>query len=189
MFLSRPDILRCLDNQDLRFDPPIPRDRVAQVSIDLAIGRRFTTFKRDEESEHIASIRMSPSLWTSADLWEHTTRESFVLEPGEFVLAQTLEEVHIPDFLIGLVEGRSSFARIGLTVHATAPKIDPGFNGHITLEMTNFGKFALQLRTGIDKPAQLLLAEVTTPLSDDEVYGTGPEDRFQGQQSTIPEQG
>ena len=184
LFLSRPKILEHLKNQHLRFDPEIPEDRVAQVSIDLLLGRYFTTFR--EKPGYLPSIQMDPSLWDSEDLWENEEADTFVLEPNHFVLAQTLERVYMPNSLMGLVEGRSSYARIGVTVHVTAPKIDPGFNAHITLEMANFGKIPVQLRAGVDKPAQLLLAEITPPLAESELYGTNPTDVFQGQTKPIP---
>ena len=129
---------------------------------------------------------MDPSLWDSVDLWENIEADTFLLKPNHFVLAQTLERVHIPNTLMGLVEGRSSYARIGVTVHVTAPKIDPGFNAHITLEMANFGKVPVELRAGIDKPAQLLLSQITTPLEESELYGTNPTDVFQNQTEPIP---
>lgn len=72
--------------------------------------------------------------------------------PGGFVLAQTLERVYTPPDLVGFVEGRSSWARIGVTIHVTAPKIDPGFDATITLEMGNFGKIPVELRAGVDEP-------------------------------------
>ena len=185
VFLSRPNILEHMRAEELRFDPPIAEDRVAQVSIDLLLGERFTVFK-EEFPEHISSIRMAPSLWQSGDLWEDRNGESFVLQPGRFVLAQTLESVHMPNSLMGLIEGRSSYARLGVTVHVTAPKIDPGFIGRITLEMANFGNAPVELRAGIDRPAQLLLAPVTTPLEESDQYGAHPTDVFQYQTSTIP---
>lgn len=185
MFLSRPDILDYLRTNRLRFEPTISEDRVAQVSIDLLLGRRFTTFK--ERPGYLPAIQMDPSLWNSTDLWENSREtDLFCLEPGHFVLAQTLERVYIPNDLVGLVEGRSSYARIGVTVHVTAPKIDPGFNAHITLEMANFGKMPVNLRAGTDKPAQLLLAKITTPLEESELYGTSPTDVFQHQTEPIP---
>lgn len=185
MFLSRPDILEYLRSQRLKFEPLIPEDRVAQVSIDLLLGRRFTQFK--EKPGYLTSVQMDPSLWDSVDIWEDSREaDTFLLKPGEFVLAQTLERVYIPSDLLGLVEGRSSYARIGITVHVTAPKIDPGFNAHITLEMANFGKLPVNLRAGIDKPAQLLLAKITTPLEESELYGTNPTDVFQHQVDVIP---
>ena len=98
----------------------------------------------------------------------------------------TLERIRIPDDVVGLVEGRSSWARVGISIHVTAPKIDPGFDATITLEMYNFGKIAVDLRAGIDQPAQLMLVRVTTPLKEQELYGHGDHDRFQHQTSPIP---
>ena len=106
--------------------------------------------------------------------------------PGSFVLAQTLDKICIPDDVVGLVEGRSSWARMGVTIHVTAPKIDPGFDAQITLEMFNFGKVPVELRAVLDKPAQLMLLRLTTPLKEQELYGKGKDDKFQGQTSPIP---
>jgi len=142
LLLSKPDILSYLNEGKLRFDPPVPEARVAQVSVDLKLGRRFTTLK--EPPGYLPCIRVDKSLWESADLWNHFEQETFRLEPGGFVLAQTLERVYIPPDLVGFVEGRSSWARIGVTIHVTAPKIDPGFNAAITLEMANFGKSTIE---------------------------------------------
>jgi deoxycytidine triphosphate deaminase len=75
---------------------------------------------------------------------------------------------------------------MGVTIHVTAPKIDPGFDAQITLEMFNFGKVPVELRAVIDKPAQLMLLRLTTPLKDQELYGKGKDDKFQGQTSPIP---
>ena len=188
MFLSRPDIIKYLKrkHQGLRFEPEVPEERVAQVSIDLLLGRRFTTFKVKEGRGWVGSILMDPSLWESMDLWKHEETDTFTLHPNQFVLAQTLERVYIPSSLMGFVEGRSSYARLGVTVHLTAPKIDPGFIGHIALEMANFGKLPVALRAGIDKPVQLLLAKITTPLKASELYGANPKDVFQDQESPIP---
>ena len=185
MILSRPDILHQLENGDLSFEPEISHDRVKQVSIDLLLGRRFTTLK--EQPSHITAIHMDPSLWDSVDQWEHEEADSFLLTPGAFVLAQTLEKVCVPNTLMGLVEGRSSFARIGIAVHVTAPKIDPGFKGHITLEMANFGRATVELRAGRDMPAQLLLFRTTTSLSATDAYGADPTaDVFHEQTEPIP---
>ena len=101
-------------------------------------------------------------------------------------MAQTLECVSIPSDLVGLVEGRSSWARVGITIHVIAPKIDPGFNAPITLEMANFGNLPVNLRAEIDRPAQLMLLKISTPLQDSEVYGTGGQESFQYQTDPIP---
>ncbi len=184
MVLSKPDILRYIEEGRLRFDPEVTADRVAQVSIDLLLGHKFTTFK--PKPGFISAIHIDPSLWESADLWERQDKEIFRLDPGQFVLAQTLEKIFIPNDLVGLVEGRSSYARVGVTVHLTAPKIDPGFNAHITLEMANFGKVPVDLRAGIDKPAQLILMKITTPLDAADLYCDGDGDVFQYQTEPIP---
>jgi dCTP deaminase len=184
LLLSKPDILAYLRDGKLRFDPAVGEDRVAQVSVDLRLGRKFTTFK--DPPKYLTSINVDKSLWESADLWHHSEQDKFILEPGGFVLAQTLERVYIPPDLVGFVEGRSSWARIGVTIHVTAPKIDPGFNALITLEMANFGKLPVQLRAGIDEPAQLMFFRLTTPVAETDLYGMSERDTFQNQTDPIP---
>jgi len=184
VILSRPDLLAYVRSGRLRSDPPIADEQVAQVSIDLRLGRKFSIFK--EPPKFLPCIHVDHSLWNSADLWSHFEQETYRLEPGQFVLAQTLERICIPHDLVGLVEGRSSWARVGVTIHVTAPKIDPGFDAPITLEMVNFGKVAVELRAGRDRPAQLMLLQLSTPLEEADLYGAGKDDRFQGQTDPIP---
>lgn len=184
MVLSRPDLLRYIADGKIKFDPAVPPERVAQVSIDLRLGRKFTCFKKPPL--YLPAIHVDPSLWTSADLWEHREQDVYRLEPQQFVLAQTLEHVYIPPDLVGLVEGRSSYARVGVTVHVTAPKIDPGFSAPITLEMANFGKVAVDLRAGVDIPAQLMFLQLSSPIPEADLYGKREGDRFQNQTDPIP---
>ena len=120
------------------------------------------------------------------DLWETVETDRYLLEPGRLVLAQTFESIAMPNHLMGLVEGRSSFARIGITAHLAAPKIDPGFKGTITLEMTNQGRADVELIAGEDEPAQLMFLRLSDRLEEDEGYGSGPHDIFDGQDSPIP---
>lgn len=187
MILSKVDILSYLADGRLKIDPFVGPEAVAQVSVDLRLGRKFTTFR--EPPAYLPAIHVDHSLWKSVDLWEHVEANEFRLKPGAFVLAQTLERVCIPPDLVGLVEGRSSWARVGISIHVTAPKIDPGFDAQITLEMFNFGKIAVDLRAEVDRPAQLMLLRVSTPLSMQELYGKGAHDAFQGQTSPIPHKG
>lgn len=185
MILSKPDILKYLEEGKLGFDPAInPETQVAQCSIDLHLGNQFTVFKAPPA--YLTSITMDKSIWKSVDLWQHYEQDEFLLNPGGFVLAQTLETVFIPPDLVGLVEGRSSWARIGVTIHVTSPKIDPGFNSHITLEMSNLGKVPVNLRARIDQPAQLMLVKLSSRIDDKDLYGTSPDDMFQGQKTPIP---
>jgi dCTP deaminase len=182
--LSNPDLLKYIRGGRIRFDPPIDEARVAQVSVDLTLGRKFTSFK--QPPGYLPAIHVDPSLWESADIWDHREQDVYRLEPGQFVLAQTLERVYIPADLVGLVEGRSSYARVGVTVHVTAPKIDPGFDASITLEMANFGKVAVDLRAGVDVPAQLIFLRLSKPVPAADLYGTRKGDRFQHQTDPIP---
>jgi dCTP deaminase len=184
LVLSRPDILRALEDGRLKIEPPVGHERVAQVSVDLRLGRKFTVFRTPPA--YLPAINVDRSLWDSADLWEHLEQDVFRLQPNSFVLAQTLERVCIPPDLVGWVEGRSSWARVGVAIHVTAPKIDPGFDAQITLEMFNFGRIPVDLRAGIDQPAQLMLLRVTTPVEEQDLYGKGAHDAFQGQTSPIP---
>jgi len=187
LILSKADILQYLADGRLKIEPPVGPEAVAQVSIDLRLGRKFTTFKTPPA--YLPAIHVDHSLWTSSDLWDHVEASEFRLKPGGFVLAQTLERVCLPPDLVGLVEGRSSWARVGVSIHVTAPKIDPGFDAQITLEMYNFGRIAVDLRSEIDRPAQLMLLRVSTPLAAKELYGQGEHAAFQGQTSPIPDKG
>jgi dCTP deaminase len=179
LILSKPHILSYLRAGTLKIDPPIPEDRVAQVSIDLSLGRKLTTFKAPE---YLSAIHIVPSLWQAKDLWIEEERDTFKLQPRQFVLAQTYERVRIPPDLVGFVEGRSSWARVGITIHVTAPKIDPGFEGPITLELANLGNVPVELRAEIDLPAQLMLMQVSAELEKGDLYaGT-----FQYQTDPVP---
>jgi dCTP deaminase len=159
--LSRPDIEKAIRAKHLRFAPEIDLGRIKQVSVDMPLGRQFTEFL--PPPDHIHAVRMSDSIWEAPGIWDRKEQDEYVLRPGQFVLAQTQERVCLPNYLSGLIEGRSSYARLGISVHITAPKIDPGFDGTITLEMFNHGKLGVVLRAGIDAPAQLLLFKVSRP--------------------------
>lgn len=187
MILSKPELRRRLDSRSLSIEPAPSDSRIGPVSINLRLGRKFTRFRSRGLPEHIPAIRVRQSLFSSGDLWTHEEEvETFNLEPRGFVLAQTLERVEMPNDLMGLVEGRSSWARAGLSVHLTAPKIDPGFVGTITLEITNMGPATVQLVAGEDEPAQLMLIQLTHPLDDADVYGAADSDIFQYQSDPIP---
>ena len=183
MILCKPEILRYLEEKRLVISPDIAEGAVDQVSIDLRLGRKFTTFKT---KDYLGSIRADPSIFESLDLWDRQESDSFHLAPGKLVLAQTLETIRIPPDLVGLVEGRSSWARLGVSIHITAPKIDPGFHGTITLEMANLGGATVELRAVEDRPAQLILIRNTGGLQEEDLYGSDGSDIFQHQNEPIP---
>ncbi len=189
MLLSRRDILEQIKRGRLRFDPAIDLKQVKQISIDLHIGRLFTTFKKEnKDAKYLAAVRNDPSIWTAPDIWDHVETDRFTLEPGAFVLGKTHERVYLPDDLGGLIEGRSGYARLGISMHCTAPKIDPGFGGTIALEMSNNGSLPVVLVAGEDSPAQLLLFKLSRRLTKKELYGADEGDVFQGQSEPIPTQ-
>lgn len=170
-------------------DPAPSGSRIGSVSVDLRLGRKFTRFRGGGLPDHISAIRVRPSLFQSEDMWTYMEADTIDIDPGGFVLAQTLERVAMPNDLVGLVEGRSSWARVGLGVHLTAPKIDPGFNGTITLEITNMGPARVQLVAEEDEPAQLILLALTDPLDDADLYGADGSGAFQYQSDPIPRGG
>lgn len=184
MILSKHEIVRYLTEGRLVITPEIPHDEIDQVSIDLRLGTQFAVFK--ELPDHFPCIRATRSIFEADDLWLRYDQESFTLKPGRLVLARTLETVNIPGDLVGLVEGRSSWARLGISIHITAPKIDPGFRGPIALEMANLGNASVELRAHEDKPAQLMLARVSGTLADRDLYGAGDGDLFQDQAGPLP---
>ncbi len=182
MVLSKPDIERRMEEGGLKIDPA--PSRINQVSVDLRLGRKFTVMK--DMPDHVPSVRVKRSLFESKDLWKHLERDHFVLEPGEFVVAQTHETVTMPPDLVGLIEGRSSWARAGVGVHMTAPKIDPGFEGTIALEISNAGRMTVDLVAEEDAPAQLILLKLTADLEEADLYGADESDLFQFQSDPIP---
>lgn len=104
-------------------------------------------------------------MFEKADLWDQREEDVITLRPRQLVLAQTLEVVHLPNDLMGLVEGRSSWARFGVGVHVTAPKIDPGYRQPITLELFNLSEVAYELQPEIDQPCQLMLLRTSSVTS------------------------
>jgi dCTP deaminase len=190
MVLSKPDLIARIqsglkrpdDYRSLSFSPEVSAKAIKQCSIDLRLGRIFSVFK-EKEKKYLGSLRIqnAKDIFDAPELWHHEEKATFTLEPKEFVLTQTLEAVHLPHDLMGLVEGRSSWARLGISVHVTAPKIDPGFNAPITLELTNHSKMSVMLVAGEDQPCQLILVKLSKPLKPEEMYGASAEDIFADQ--------
>ena len=183
MVLSHKDLLTRIKNRSIVFTPDVAPKAVKQVSVDLRIDCLYTTFKPEP---HVGSIRLSDTLFSNPDLWDNTEEAIYVLRPGKFVLAQTFEEVSVPSDLMGLVEGRSSLARLGIGIHLTAPKIDPGFKGKITLEMSNNGNAAVELVAGESRVCQLMFLTISKKLTQLEIYGASSDDVFAGQLTPIP---
>ncbi|MGB5252124.1 MAG: dCTP deaminase [Sedimenticolaceae bacterium] len=153
MRLCDRDIIAALEEGRIRIDPR-PDDRVISgVSVDLRLGHRFRVFSshtiayidlsgsREQVDQAVEKV-MGDEVYISGD-------ETFVLHPGELALGITLEAITLPDDLVGWLDGRSSLARLGLMVHVTAHRIDPGWSGNIVLEFFNSGKLPLAMRPGM----------------------------------------
>lgn len=181
MILSDRDILARLKQGDLVVDPlDDPDVQVQPASIDLRLGHEFLVFRHP----HIPFI--DPRTGGSADYTEKLTipdGQTFVLHPGEFVLGTTFERVRIPADLVAKVEGRSSLGRLAVVVHATAGFVDPGFEGHITLELSNLGRVPVALHPRM-RVSQIALHQMTGPA--DRPYGHPSRgSKYQGQRGPV----
>jgi dCTP deaminase len=108
-------------------------------------------------------------------------RETFRLPPGRFALAETYEVITVPRNMIARVEGRSTYARMGLSMHQTAPWLQPGWTGKIILEIMNNGKLTIELTPEVDQPCQITFFQLTSELAKDIAYGGKPGDVYQEQ--------
>ena len=149
-------------------------------SVDVRLDRFFRLFDNHKYAV-IDPAQEQPEL---TRLVEVDADEPFILHPGEFVLASTLEQVTLPDDLAARVEGKSSLGRLGLLTHATAGFVDPGFTGHVTLELSNVATLPIKLWPGM-KIGQLCFFQLTSPA--EHPYGS-PQygSRYQGQRGPTP---
>ncbi len=123
---------------------PFQEDQVGPSSIDLSLGNKWRVFKQLTKT-HIDPLKDK----NTDEFTEVLTADEFVIHPGEFVLGTTKESITVPDDLVGRLEGRSSWGRLGIVIHSTAGFVNPGFSGTLTLEMTNLGKMPVLLRSGM----------------------------------------
>ena len=159
---------------------PFTEAMVQPSSVDVRLDRFFRTFENHkyevidpslEQSELTREVAVAPD-------------DFFILHPGEFVLASTYEVITLPDDIAGRLEGKSSLGRLGLLTHSTAGFIDPGFSGHITLELSNVANLPVKLYPGM-KIGQLCLIKLSSAAEHpygSAVYGS----RYQGQRGPTP---
>lgn len=164
MILSDRDIRKAQANHGIV--EPWRDEHVQPASIDLRLGDQFIIWEYDG-IDGMDQVRV-------------TVADGINIGPGQFMLGATLETVTIPDHLVGLIDGRSSWARLGVAVHITAGYIDPGFNGKVTLELKNVGHQPVWLPVG-DRICQMRLTQLTSPA--ERPYGAlGLSSHYQGQQ-------
>ena len=153
---------------------------VQPSSIDLRVSHEFRVFHNNRQP--FIDPREPEGNLTELVVVEED--EPFVLHPGEFVLGSTYEVVSLPDDIAGRLEGKSSLGRLGLLTHSTAGFIDPGFSGHVTLELSNVANLPIMLYPGM-KIGQLCLFRLSSPAEHpygSERYGS----RYQGQRGPTP---
>ncbi|MFI6098505.1 dCTP deaminase [Lentzea sp. NPDC051213] len=179
MLLSDQDLRKEVESGRLLLDP-FDVEMVQPSSIDVRLDRFFRVFNNTRYTHIDPSIQQDDL----TSLIEAQEDEPFVLHPGEFVLGSTYEMVTLPDDLAGRLEGKSSLGRLGLLTHSTAGFIDPGFSGHITLELSNVANLPITLHPGM-KIGQLCLFKLSSPA--EHPYGSSQAgSRYQGQRGPTP---
>ncbi len=179
MLLSDRDIRAALESGRVVLDPHDPA-MVQPSSVDVRLDRYFRTFE-NHRYPHIDPAEEQPDLTRQV---EPERDEPFILHPGEFVLASTYEVVSLGEDIAARLEGKSSLGRLGLLTHSTAGFIDPGFSGHVTLELSNVATLPIKLWPGM-KIGQLCFFALTSPAENpygSAAYGS----RYQGQRGPTP---
>jgi dCTP deaminase len=179
VLLSDRDILKELDSGRVQLEP-LTRDMIQPSSIDVRLDKFFRVFD-NHKYPHIDPASDQSDLTREVEVGSD---ETFVLHPGEFVLGSTYEVVTLPDDIAARLEGKSSLGRLGLLTHSTAGFIDPGFSGHVTLELANVATLPIKLYPGM-KIGQLGFFRLSSPT--DNPYGSAKYgSRYQGQRGPTP---
>jgi dCTP deaminase len=179
MILSDRSIREAMDAGRIIVDP-FDEACLQPSSIDVKVANLFRVFR----NHSTAIIDVKKDLTDLTELVEIPDGEAFILHPGEFVLGSTLERIGIAADLVARVEGKSSLGRLGLLIHSTAGFIDAGFDGHITLELSNVANLPITLYPSM-KIGQVSFMTMTTPA--DRPYGSGARgSKYQGQRGPTP---
>ena len=179
MILSDHDILSALEEGRVGIDPFDPHD-VQPSSVDLRVDRYFRTF----HNHRYPYIDVKKPMDELTELVDVKGDEPFILHPGEFVLGSTREYVRLPNDLVARLEGKSSLGRLGLLIHSTAGYVDPGFEGHLTLELSNVANLPITIYPDM-KIGQISFFRLTSPADDP--YGSKKAgSKYQGQRGPTP---
>jgi dCTP deaminase len=179
MILSDISIRKALAEGRIIIDP-LMDGAVQPSSVDLRTDRFFRVFRND------TTPFIDPKLPQEdlTELVEVAEGNAFILHPGEFVLGSTLERVALPDDLVARLEGKSSLGRLGLLIHSTAGFVDAGWDGHLTLELSNVANLPIAIYPGM-KIGQISFLQMTTPAENP--YGSDKTgSKYQGQRGPTP---
>lgn len=186
MRLCDKDIIKYLNDGKIKISPTPDESMVSGLTVDLRLGNKFRVFQ-DHAAPYIDLSGKKPDIEAAmqsvmSDEIAIEEDQAFFLHPGELALAITLESVTLPDNIVGWLDGRSSLARLGLMVHVTAHRIDPGWQGNIVLEFFNSGKLPLALRPNMKIGAlsfELLSDHAERP------YNSRTDAKYRGQDGAI----
>jgi dCTP deaminase len=179
MVLSDRTIRRLLDEGRIEIDP-YDASLLQPSSVDVRVDRFFRVF----HNARYPYIDVKEPQEELTELVEIDEERPFILHPGEFVLASTLERIRLPDDLVARLEGKSSLGRLGLLIHSTAGFIDPGWDGHVTLELSNVANLPITIYHAM-KIGQLSFVQLSEPAESP--YGSGGlGSKYQGQQGPTP---
>ncbi len=166
MILCDQDILQEIKNGNLRFDPMIELDQVSTSSIDLRLANVFTV---PNEPTPGISVTIDPGAISPEAVFDKFAKKvavpsgnKYELKPGDFVLGYTLERIELPNNLAARIEGRSSMARLGVSIHQTAPTVQAAFAGQLRLEISNVGPYTVLLKPGM-RFCQLIVEKLSSP--------------------------
>jgi dCTP deaminase len=177
--LSDRSIREEIDAKRIVIDP-LGDECIQPSSVDLHVDRYFRLFRN--HSMRVIDVR--EDLEDLTELVEVPEGEPLILHPGEFILGSTLERVVLPDDLVARLEGKSSLGRLGLLIHSTAGFVDAGWDGHLTLELSNVANLPITVYTGM-KIGQISFLRMTTPA--DHPYGSKElGSKYQGQRGPTP---
>ena len=179
VILSDRTIRQELEAGRIEIDPLDP-GCIQPSSVDLHVDRYFRVFRN--HSMRVIDVKENQEDLT--ELVQITGDEAFILHPGEFVLGSTAERVRLPDDLVARLEGKSSLGRLGLLIHSTAGFVDAGWDGHLTLELSNVANLPITLYPGM-KIGQISFLRMTTPA--ERSYGSAAVgSKYQGQRGPTP---
>ena len=174
MLMSDRDIRAAIEAGHIGLEP-LDMGLLQPSSFDVRLDRFFRLF----DNHKYAYIDPAEEMSELTRFVEVASDEAFILHPGEFVLGSTYEFVSLPDNIAARLEGKSSLGRLGLLTHSTAGFVDPGFNGHVTLELANVSNLPIKLWPGM-KVGQLCFFQLSSP--SETPYGSAKYlNRYQGQ--------
>jgi dCTP deaminase len=159
---------------------PLDEAAIQPSSVDLHVDRYFRVFR--SHTARVIDVKKNQESLT--ELVEIGGDEPLILHPGEFVLGSTLERVALADDLVGRLEGKSGLGRLGLLIHSTAGFVDPGFDGYLTLELSNVASLPITVYPGM-KIGQVSFLRMTSPA--ERPYGSASlGSKYQNQRGPTP---